>query len=180
MAQAVENTFARDNNFKCFGCAPHNLNPDSLDLKIFYDTKSEETVVHSHLQNRNWESFPGVIHGGILSTIIDDVAYWTTCLKFRSFALTTKLEVSYNSPVYVSDKIEIRGKIIEHTGKRVKVEVNIWKEKTQDNERQLCTTGHVYFALTNLNFMKKLIPNSSNSLTMYEDQMKGWNIKSSL
>ena len=54
---------------QCFGCGPHNAR--GMQLRFFRDG---DAVVTTLQPRAGWEGPPGIVHGGILSTLADEVA----------------------------------------------------------------------------------------------------------
>ena len=83
--------------FQCFGCSKHNEN--SLQGK-FYHPEEDDGKVYGIFPpvGISKTSFPNVVHGGVISSIIDDTAYWTFFHKFRMLAVTKEMNVKYLSP----------------------------------------------------------------------------------
>ena len=50
-----------------------------------------------------FQSWDGVLHGGITATILDETAGWAAMRRFRRAAMTTRLDVRYLKPVAISD-----------------------------------------------------------------------------
>ncbi len=64
----------------CFGCSTHNA--ASLGLRFYYDPEHDEAVSFFSASSTH-SSFPGVVHGGIISVLADEVAYWALQLQVR-------------------------------------------------------------------------------------------------
>jgi acyl-coenzyme A thioesterase PaaI-like protein len=102
----IENIFEQDPQFNCFGCA--HKNDTGLKLEFFYDEDAEEVFSITTLGNQ-YASFTGIVHGGIISTVMDDIAFWTMFQSVKKFALTTKMETEFKQPVRPNTPLE--GKI---------------------------------------------------------------------
>jgi acyl-coenzyme A thioesterase PaaI-like protein len=123
----------------CFGCSTHNA--ASLGLRFYHDPEHDEAVSFYSASSVH-SSFPGVVHGGIISVLADEVAYWALQLQVRliisplpprtthlpSFshrpqakrpALTTRLDVRYLRPARVGSTLEVRAKAKPAEAKQV-------------------------------------------------------------
>ncbi len=67
--------------------------------------------------------FPGILHGGIASTILDELAFWTVFMNTGRFGLTARLAVKYREAVPVGRKLKatcrttgVKGKVVTLTG----------------------------------------------------------------
>lgn len=94
----ITNAFAKE-DYHCFACSPHN--PIGLQMQ-FYET--EEGVESVWEPRRYYEGYPGVIHGGIQSTLLDEIAAWAIYIKARTSGVTSRLNVKFRKPVSSSQK----------------------------------------------------------------------------
>lgn len=102
----VEN---KEKGYNCFGCAPHN--PFGLHLEFYRD--GEELMAHwqPHI---NFQSWVNVVHGGIQSTMLDEIGGWLVNDKLDTCGVTTRIETKFLKPLLFSDgTIEIRAKLIK-------------------------------------------------------------------
>jgi acyl-coenzyme A thioesterase PaaI-like protein len=96
----------------CFGCGVNN--PMGLKLKF---TKDGETLRTEFTPDKMHQGWPGLLHGGILATVLDEVmsnvAYATgqTCL-------TASMEVRQRKPIKIDETLVLTGWI---TRKRSKI-----------------------------------------------------------
>jgi uncharacterized protein (TIGR00369 family) len=81
-------------DYHCFGCSP--LNSHGLNLE-FWDEGEE--VFSIWLPSREYEGYPGIIHGGILATIMDETASWYVYTKLETSGVTAEMTVRYLKPV---------------------------------------------------------------------------------
>ncbi len=90
----IKNPFPIYKNYNCFGCSPDN--PFGLKLQFYYFDEK----VYSRLKlHPNYQSYNGIIHGGILSTALDEIGTWPIYIKYKEFCFTTKLEVKFKKSV---------------------------------------------------------------------------------
>ena len=78
----------------CFGCGPTN----PLGLKLMFDTDHDECRATFALGS-DYESYPGVIHGGIVATILDETMAQAVYRYSASSAFTVGLRIRYAQPV---------------------------------------------------------------------------------
>ncbi len=83
----------REEDYHCFGCSP--LNRHGLNLE-FWDGGE---VFSIWSPSRDFEGYPGIIHGGILATIMDETASWYVYTKMETSGVTSELSVRYFKPV---------------------------------------------------------------------------------
>ena len=57
-----------------------------------------------------------MVHGGIISTLLDEIMSWTAMYFKRSFLVTRKMEIKYIKPVPIETLLIVSGKL----GKKAK------------------------------------------------------------
>jgi len=94
MKAALHNPFRGLDGYNCFGCSPDN--PIGLQMK--FETNGDEVTCewqpHHHL-----ESWHNVLHGGIQTTLMDEIASWWIFVNLRTSGVTYKMEVSLKKTV---------------------------------------------------------------------------------
>jgi len=111
MKRKIKNVFAKE-DYYCFGCSPRN--PIGLQLE-FYET--EEGLESIWEPKKHYEGYPGIIHGGIQSVLLDEVTAWTLYIKAKTSGVTSRLNMKYKKPVSsTQSKITLKGKLdkIQH------------------------------------------------------------------
>lgn len=97
------------NSLHCFVCGIQN--PYGLKLN-FYQTAPGEVTVH-HTLGSTYQGYPGVVHGGIVASMLDEVA--GRCLmgtdpEHSRFMYTARLDIQYRKPVPVGKELKIVGR----------------------------------------------------------------------
>ncbi len=88
----------------CFVCG--KANPIGLKLDFEYPEKG---MAHAEVSvSQLFEGYPGVVHGGILSTLMDEVMAKAVIASGKA-AFTAKLNVSYRKPLPPHQKVQLRG-----------------------------------------------------------------------
>jgi len=97
------------NSHRCFVCGLEN--PVGLHLHIY---ETEPGVVESkYLAPDHFQGYPGVLHGGIVAAIIDEIsgrAHMGSDMNAPRFMFTGKLEVKYRKNVPVGRLLKIIGR----------------------------------------------------------------------
>lgn len=78
----------------CFGCGPGNDN--GLRLEIAYRADGVRAVLSF---DRRLESYPGIIHGGILATVCDELMGHVVHRETGSLVATSSMNIRYIAPV---------------------------------------------------------------------------------
>lgn len=76
---------------RCFACGPRNTSG----LHLHYHQEGEAIVTEFTLDER-FQGFPGIAHGGILATVLDETLSRTATAEGR-WMMTGRLEVRYRS-----------------------------------------------------------------------------------
>ncbi len=115
------------NSRMCFICGLEN--PVGLKLKIY---ETEPGVTESTFTApEHYQSYPGILHGGIVATILDEVsgrALMGTGAEPR-FMFTAKLEVKYRRNVPIGKPLKIIGKAGKDRGRMAEAWGGIYDEE---------------------------------------------------
>jgi uncharacterized protein (TIGR00369 family) len=123
-------------DYQCFGCSP--FNEHGLQLE-FWDNDGE--VVCKWLPTPKFEGWRGVVHGGILATLIDEVANWLVLTRHKTAGVTTEMKVKYVKPVrIVNGEIQVTARFLRQDQKTVTVSCDI-----TDKEGNPCVTAEVTY-----------------------------------
>jgi len=96
MERKINNPFDSEQN-KCFGCSPSNHNGLKLEF-----TEKDDSVEALWVPSAQFQGYPGVLHGGITATLMDETAAWCVYVKAGTAGVTSSMYVKYNQPVYIS------------------------------------------------------------------------------
>jgi len=122
----------------CFACG--HLNAHGLHMKFESDRESLRSTLTLQPHFRGWSN---LIHGGIISTILDETMSWTVLKLARKLMLTKGMEVQFVRPVRVGMTVTVSGRIEEWMSKR---KVKVIAELT-DESGTLCASSTGEFAL---------------------------------
>lgn len=135
------------NEGTCFGCGPRN--DAGLRMRFFSDGTlvAAELTVPEHLCG--WGN---VVHGGIVSTILDEVMGWSGIWLLRRLVLTKNMSVEFLKPIMAGEKIRAEGSVVEVRGERHAV----MKAKLCNGEGEVCARANGVFALFTREAAEKL------------------------
>jgi len=102
----------------CYVCGKKNEH--GLQLDFLYDEKRDE-IFTTIVLKQFMQGYEGIVHGGFLSMLLDEVMA-KACLYKNLTAVTAKFEIRFKKPVYIREKIELRGRITEIKGKKIYTE----------------------------------------------------------
>ena len=92
----------------CFACG--TANPIGLKLK-FYNVN--DTVCADITLGKNHEGWQNMVHGGIITTLLDEVMAWTIMYFKKIFFVTRKMEVKYVRPVMIGVPLTVKGRMMK-------------------------------------------------------------------
>jgi uncharacterized protein (TIGR00369 family) len=104
----------------CFGCSPDH--PIGFHLRFRID---DEEVVTDFTPSENYQGPPGIMHGGLVSTLADEIAAWAIIGMLGKFGFTAQMSGKFMRPVRIGIPLEGRAKITRETARIVQVEVKI-------------------------------------------------------
>ncbi len=105
---------------RCFACGaghPHGL-------KLKFRGNGNGSVIADWTPSTAWEGFQGIIHGGIVSTVLDEAMSKAVAAGAEP-ALTCHLEVRLRRPVVPGEPMVVRGWVVEKRGRRIQVEADL-------------------------------------------------------
>ncbi len=103
--EGVELRFPEDGG--CFGCSPSN--PTGLQLTFRRaGTRVESTI---RLPER-FHGAPGVAHGGIVATALDEVSCAVAVFVLDQYVVTGELAVRYHRPVPVEAPLVLEAEVV--------------------------------------------------------------------
>jgi len=95
------------NSRLCFVCGREN--PVGLQLNFYETGSGEVTVDFTPLEN--YQGYPGVLHGGIVASVLDEAAGRAHMGNFPPrFMFTAKLEIKYRKNIPIGKPLRIIGK----------------------------------------------------------------------
>jgi uncharacterized protein (TIGR00369 family) len=102
------------NSDHCFICG--RKNPHGLYM-TFYDN-GENAVFSEYTVAEEYQSYPGIVHGGIVAAMLDEVVGRVAMIDdHHHFMMSVKLEVKYRHPVPTETPLQIIGRIVKLRGR---------------------------------------------------------------
>jgi len=92
---------------RCFACGKDN----PIGLKLEFKKKGEYTVSSLNF-NKNFAGWENMVHGGILSTVLDEVMVKSAGTNGYT-CVTGELNIRYKKPCLTEKYYELRGKVSE-------------------------------------------------------------------
>mgnify|MGYP001222483361 CR=1 FL=1 len=104
----------------CFGCSPGH--PIGFHLRF---ARRGDEVVTRFTPGQNHQGPPGVMHGGLVTTLADEIAAWTIVALKGRFGFTVALEARLAKAVRIGVEIEGRGRIESESSRFTKIAVEL-------------------------------------------------------
>uniref|UniRef100_A0A7C4Y5E7 Acyl-coenzyme A thioesterase THEM4 n=1 Tax=candidate division WOR-3 bacterium TaxID=2052148 RepID=A0A7C4Y5E7_UNCW3 len=117
---------------RCFMCGKEN--PIGLKMEIKYENGEARSEI---FLDKNYEGYNGIIHGGIISAILDEIAVYAA-LSINKICLTYEISVRFKKPVHSGKKYYAFGKVIEEKGRIV-----ICESEIKDEDNNICASSSV-------------------------------------
>ncbi len=106
-------------NPACFACGAQNL----AGLRIKFRHEAGQITAH-WAPTDGWESFQGTIHGGIISTVLDEAM--SKAIIARGWeAMTADLRVRFRGRIRPGDQLTVYGWVTEKQKRRIKAEARL-------------------------------------------------------
>ncbi len=103
----------------CFGCGLRN----DVGLKLVFRLEGNE-VVTEFTPDVRFQGFPGVVHGGVLATLLDEALSRTATVEGR-WMMTGRLEIRYRSAALVGVPLRVVARVISSRSRMVQAEGEI-------------------------------------------------------
>lgn len=135
----LKNPYAEFKEYQCFGCSP--TNPLGLQMQFY---KEEDEIVCKWNPNEHFQGFHDILHGGIQSTMMDEIASWVVFVFLDTAGVTYQLSTRFRKPVHLSKgTITIRAKLLKHEKRVAEIEASLY-----DGEKVLCSESRLnYFVM---------------------------------
>jgi uncharacterized protein (TIGR00369 family) len=147
-------------NHNCFGCSPANLS--GLQMKFYTRNSSvfSRLTVPEHLCG--WDR---LVHGGVISTILDEIMSWTGIYLLKRIIMTKSMTVNFMKPVYINAELKAEGKVLEKIGKHeASIEGSLYNE-----EETLCARSKANFVIFSPAVAKRLGIAAEEHLRWFEE-----------
>jgi uncharacterized protein (TIGR00369 family) len=141
----IINPYNIDEN-KCFGCSQKN--PLGLKMKF---TEIDDYIHAVWQPAEYYQGYPNVLHGGIISALLDELGGWCISVKAGTAGVTAEMNIKYIAPVYLDKgEITMKANIIEKDKKNAKVLCQLF-----DSNSKLCAEAAIKFFLYPLEVAKR-------------------------
>lgn len=104
----------------CFVCGRDN--PAGLKIQFYEDPEKAQVIVPLRIPDK-YQGYPGIAHGGILATILDELSGRALMIGAEEdpFWVTAKLEIRYRKPTPTGTPLTAVGWVVERRRRSAEV-----------------------------------------------------------
>jgi acyl-coenzyme A thioesterase PaaI-like protein len=121
---------------RCFACSPDHPHGFRLRFQV-----SGDEVVTRFVPEGTHEGAPGVMHGGLVTLVADEVACWALIALRGKFGFTGTMNSRFPRPVRIGRELEARARIQTANERMPSVEVRLLQEEA------VCFTSTMSFVV---------------------------------
>lgn len=136
----IKNPWLHKEGYNCFGCAPDN--PLGLHMDFYEDG---DDIRCFWIPQTHYQGWVGVLHGGIISTLVDETAGWVVTRKLQAAGMTSRLEVKFHKAIRSDEtQVSIRARLTEQKRNIAVIHVEV-----ENAHGVVCAEGDAtYFVLS--------------------------------
>lgn len=144
----------------CFVCGVEN--GTGLQMRFFESDTDPRIVTAEYTVPKKYQGYPGIVHGGILAAMLDEVTSRTIMRgNPPRFVVTANLSLRYRKPVPVETPLRMVGRVVEEKGKIIIVDGEMF-----DLQDRLLTEARATLV--------EVDPSFFGAMTSFEEQ--GWRV----
>jgi len=110
----------RVTDHSCFGCGERN--PIGLKLTFF---RQGEAVEASFTPRPEHEGYIGLVHGGIVATLLDEAMSWAVISATGRLMVTARMAIAFRRPVAVGQPLRVRGWVEQQERRLVRARAEV-------------------------------------------------------
>lgn len=119
----------------CFGCGA--ANPQGLHLTF---TTTDDGVSATFTPLEVHQGYEHVVHGGIISTLLDEVMAWAVAAA-GIWAVTGEMRVRFRRPLLVGDSVSLRGSVTDIRSRAISASGQV----VRDSDGEMIATATAMF-----------------------------------
>lgn len=90
----------------CLVCG--RANPIGMQVQFVATLNGAEATIKPAAQ---YQGYPGVLHGGMVTALMDDAMWWAVYATHRAITLTAEIHVRYKKPTPVEQELLVRAEV---------------------------------------------------------------------
>ncbi len=95
----------------CLVCGQPDVNPSTLNRRF---KVTEDGVEVSFQADSRQAGYKGVVHGGIITALLDETIGWAVAVERKKLFMTAEITVRFVRPLPVGLAVIVRGRPLEH------------------------------------------------------------------
>lgn len=132
----IINPFVTLEGYNCFGCSPDN----QFGLRLKFVEDGDFILAHWMPETR-FQGWNNTLHGGIQSTLMDEIASWLVFVKLNTSGVTSRMEVKLRKPVAMDQGMLLLKAKLREMKRNIAV-IDTW---LYNHDMELCTEGVMYY-----------------------------------
>lgn len=121
----LRNPFDQLPGYYCFGCSQENH--QGLQM-TFYEDGDE--IISTWNPEKHFQGYMNIVHGGVQSTLMDEIASWVVFIKLKTGGVTSRLNSRFRKPVLLSDgPVTVRARLKDNRGRIAEIDVSLYNGK---------------------------------------------------
>jgi len=122
----------------CFACSENN----PVGLKMDFYEEGDE-VVSEWEPRPEFQGYINVLHGGIQTTLLDELASWTVYVKAGTAGVTSSIDIRFLKPVFVNKgKLRLQARLTGRDEREAVIRAEIVSHRNQ-----VCTEAEIRYFL---------------------------------
>ena len=142
----IINPYNNLEGYNCFGCS--SKNELGLQMEFF---EEGDFIVSKWKPKAHLSGYGNILHGGIQSTLLDEIASWVVSTKVKTAGVTANLNVKYRNPVFTNKGVlTIRAKLIDQNKRFATIYAEL-----MDHNGNVCSEAEVKYFIFPLEIAKR-------------------------
>jgi uncharacterized protein (TIGR00369 family) len=110
------------NSRHCFVCGLEN----AIGLKVRFDDNGADEVRVTYTVGDQYQGYPGVVHGGVVAAMLDEVAGRVMMIDDHNrFFMTARMTLRYRRPVPTETELTMVGQLVSESKRAVQAHAEI-------------------------------------------------------
>ncbi len=105
---------------RCFGCSPGH----AAGFRLAFERQGDE-VVTTFVPRDDHQGPPGMMHGGLVMTLADEIGAWTVLVLKERMGFTARINARQSLPVRIGQPVHGSGRISRDGSRVIEVEVDL-------------------------------------------------------
>ncbi len=95
----------------CIVCGEKDTNPNTLNVRFRI---VEDGVEVPFTPDYRQEGYKGIVHGGVITSLLDETIGWAVAVKIKKYFVTGELNIRFIKPLPIGTNVIVKGRVIEH------------------------------------------------------------------